>query len=146
VTSSSRYKSKSKPKPTFPDRVRTPADFAQLIRAMLAPNKAPIPVPLLLALGVDGEHILCGFGVQDDAETVADLRVDKLKALAAELGAVVLVLAHVLPPGSAVPGADAAREFSAIAEACHRADLLLVDCVVVRGGRWWSLRSLAASL
>lgn len=131
-------------KATFPERIRNAADFALFIGAMLAPNPEPFPVPLLLAVGVDDEKLLCGFGIQNDARTVADLRFDGLLLLAEELGAEALLLAHVLPPGSRAPGVRAARQFAMLAEEGDRAGLLLVDCVVVRGDEWWSLRSLAA--
>lgn len=130
--------------PTFPERIRKPADFAQFVRAMLAPNREPIPVPIILGVGVARDDTLCGFGLLDDARALTEVSTCDLTALADKLGAVALLLALALPPGSRSPAPEVVRSYSTLAKSTGRAGVLLVDCIAVCGDRWWSLRTLGS--
>jgi hypothetical protein len=68
------------------------------------------------------------------------VKVWELRALAEELDARSLVVA-VFPPGPALtPSAHELRSFVELRARARRAHVDLVDCIVVRGEKSWSLR------
>ena len=115
--------------------VLTAADAVALVRA-LAPHG---DVEGTLAIGLDRERQLCGVATNPRHRALSFVKVWELSALAAELDACTLVLA-VFPPGPFRPPSP--HEIDTFGELCvraHRAQVRLLDCVVIRGEHWWSL-------
>jgi hypothetical protein len=97
----------------------------------------------MLIVGLDDRRRVCGVGVNPHHRALSFLKVWELRALAEELDAHSLVVA-VFPSGDA--SAPTEHERAAFRDLCtraHRAQVLLHDCIVVRGGRTWSLRELS---
>ncbi len=96
----------------------------------------------MLVVGLDQEQRVCGVGVNPHHRALSFVKVWELRALAAELEARSVVIA-VFPTGGAT--APTEHELAAFRDLCtraRRAQVLLHDCIVVRGGRAWSLREL----
>jgi hypothetical protein len=119
--------------------VRGADDAVALVRA-LVPDGA---VEGMLVVGLDRDRRLCGVGLNPHHRALSFVKVWELEALAAELDACALVIG-LFPSGPI--RAPSPHELVAFVDLCtraRRAQMLLFDCIVVRGHRWWSMRELA---
>jgi hypothetical protein len=93
----------------------------------------------LLVIGLDDERRLSGVAVNPRHRSLSFVKVWELRALADELGARSLMIA-MFPTG---PGAEPSKHerwsFADLRDRAQRAHVDLLDCLVVRGGRCWSL-------
>jgi hypothetical protein len=100
----------------------------------------------MLVVGLAGDGEVCGVGLNPRHRALSFVKVWELAALAEELEASALVVV-LAPDGPA--RAPTPHEIDAFVDLCaraHRAQVVLSDCLVVRGGRTWSLRELAVPL
>ena len=95
-------------------------------------------------VGLDRELRLCGVGVNGNHRSLSFVKVWELAALVEQLDASALVVGLVPPGPSRVPSSYAVESFVELCARARRARVTLLDCVVVRGHRWWSLRELSA--
>jgi len=100
----------------------------------------------MLVVGLDRDGELSGVGLNPRHRALSFVKVWELAALAEELEA--CALAIVLVPGGPVrePTPHEIDAFVALRARAHRARLVLLDCIVVRGDQSWSLRELAVSI
>jgi hypothetical protein len=117
-------------------------DVATLVRELAADDEGG-EVEGMLVVGLDGDGQICGIAINPHHRALSFIKVWELAALVEELRACALVVA-VFPRG----GVDAPteHEVSAFTDLCaraHRAQVVLSDCLVVRGGRTWSMRELS---
>jgi hypothetical protein len=119
--------------------VRGADDVVALLRALVPDGDAEG----MLVVGLDHEQRLCGVGIDHRHRALSFVKVWELDALAAELDARSVVVAVFPRAGGAVPTEHELRAFADLRERARRAQVSLVDCLVVRGHRWWSLRELS---
>jgi hypothetical protein len=119
--------------------VRGANDAVSLLRALVPEGD----VEGMLVVGLDHEQRLCGVGINDRHRALSFVKVWELEALAAELDAHALVVAVFPRVERAVPSEHEVRAFVDLRDRARRARVSLVDCLVVRGHRWWSLRELS---
>jgi hypothetical protein len=98
----------------------------------------------MLVVGLDGEGQICGVGINSRHRALSFVKVWELSALAEELEAASLVVALFPRGGAPVPTAHEVSAFTDLCARAHRAQVVLSDCLVVRGGRPWSMRELSA--
>ena len=111
-------------------------DAVALLRELVGDE----PVEGLVVVGLDHEQHLCGVGLNERHRGLSWVKVWELVDLAAELEACALVIG-LFPTGrSRAPSDYEVRAFVDLAERVGRAQVLLLDCIVVRGHQWWSLR------
>jgi hypothetical protein len=118
-------------------------DVATLVRELAADDEGG-EVEGMLVVGINGEGQVCGVAVNPRHRGLSFVKVWELSALAEELDACSLVVA-LFPPGGANAPSD--HEVSAFTDLCaraHRAQVVLSDCLISRGGRTWSMRELSA--
>jgi hypothetical protein len=116
-------------------------DVATLVRELAADDGGG-EVEGMLVVGLDGDGHICGVALNSRHRALSFIKVWELSALAQELDACALVVA-VFPRGG--PDAPTEHELAAFTDLCaraHRAQVVLADCLVVRGARPWSLREL----
>jgi hypothetical protein len=116
-----------------------PLDAVSLVQALAVDGD----VEGLLVVGLDCDGSVCGVGVNRRHRALTFMKVWELAALAEELEAQALVVA-VFPGGG--PPSPTEHERAAFTDLCaraHRAQVVLADCIVVRGDRCWSLRELS---
>jgi hypothetical protein len=93
----------------------------------------------MLVIGFDEARRLCGVAVNPRHRALTFVKVWELRALAEELEASALVVA-VFPRGAGVePSAHERWVFADLQARAKRAQVELLDCLLVRGGRTWSL-------
>ncbi len=127
--------------PTVRLQVSGRADAAALLRQLATVR----PVDGLLVVGFDADGRLTGVGANDRHRSLSWVKVWELAELARQLEAhALLVGAFPRGPGRA-PSAHEITAFAALDERSERAGVLLLDCIVLRGERWWSLRELGRS-
>jgi hypothetical protein len=94
----------------------------------------------VVGFGHDGN--ICGVAVNSQHRALSWVKVWELASLAAELEVRDIVLA-VFPSGRApTPSAHELAVFSDLLVRTRRAGFVLLDCLVFRGDRFWSLREL----
>jgi hypothetical protein len=111
-------------------------DAVALLRELVGDD----PVDGLVVVGLDHEQRLCGVGVNPRHRALSWVKVWELADLAAEIDACTLVVG-LFPSG--VPRAPSQHEVESFVDLCERlkpAQVLLLDCIVLRGDQWWSLR------
>ncbi len=118
-------------------------DVATLVRE-LAADKEGGEVEGMLVVGLDGEGQMCGVAVNPRHGALSFVKVWELRALAEELDATSLVVALFPPGGADAPSDHEVWAFTDLCARAHRAQVVLSDCLVVRGGRTWSMRALSA--
>jgi hypothetical protein len=128
----------------IPRRFRGADDVARFVRAVFGADDAARLERGLLVIGIDEHDELVGVAVQSQRFTARELRAHELRDVAAELSAVALVVAQIEAPDEPVPGLEEALDFVVLASECEDLGTLLLDCVVISGHRWWSLRTRAA--
>jgi hypothetical protein len=118
-----------------------PIDTVSLVRALVPAREAEG----MLVVGLDRDGRISGVAVNPRHRALSFVKVWELGALADELDACALVVA-VFPSrgGCDVPTEHERTAFADLAARAHRARIVLLDCVVVRAERCWSLRELAA--
>jgi hypothetical protein len=119
--------------------VRGADDAVALVRTLVPGGD----VEGMLAVGLDRDRRVCGVGTNPHHRALSFVKVWELSALADELDASALVLA-LFPTGPC--RAPSLHELQAFADLCarsRRAQVLLFDCIVLRGHRWWSMRELS---
>ena len=117
-------------------------DVATLVQELAADDDGG-EVEGMLVVGLDGDGRVCGVAINPHHRALSFIKVWELAALVEELDAHALVVA-VFPRGG--PLAPTEHEISAFTDVCaraHRAQVVLADCLVVRGGRTWSMRELS---
>jgi len=120
-------------------------DVATLVHELAAEDDGG-EVEGMLVVGLDGAGQMCGVAINPHHRALSFVKVWELAALVDELGACALVIA-VFPRGG--PDTPTDHEVAAFTDLCaraHRAQVVLSDCLVVRGGRTWSLRELSRAL
>ena len=120
-----------------------PLDAVSLVQALAVDGD---DVEGMLVVGLDGDGRVSGVGVNPRHRALTFVKVWELAALAEELDAQSLVVAVF--PGSG-PSAPTEHERTAFTDLCaraHRAQVVLADCIVVRGDRCWSLRELRTAI
>jgi len=97
----------------------------------------------MLVVGIDRSGDVSGVGLNPRHSALSFVKVWELAALAEELEACALVV--VLVPEGPVrpPTAHEIDSFVDLRARAQRAQLVLLDCIVVRGDESWSLRELA---
>jgi hypothetical protein len=121
--------------------VRGPDEASALVRALVADGA----VEGMLVVGLDRDRRLCGVGVNPHHRALSFVKVWELEALAAELDAHALVIG-LFPSGPTRP--PSRHELDSFVDLCtraRRAQVLVFDCIVFRGHRWWSMRELSAA-
>jgi DNA repair protein RadC len=117
-------------------RIKGADDAVALLRELVGDD----PVDGLVVVGLDREQRLCGVGLNPRHRALSWVKVWELADLAAELGACALVVG-VLPSGvSRAPSRHEVESFLDLYQRLKPAQVLLLDCIVVRGSQWWSLR------
>lgn len=119
--------------------VRGADDAVALVRALVPEGV----VEGMFVVGLDEHRRLCGVGINPHHRALSFVKVWELSALSDELDASALVIG-LFPSGPC--RAPSQHELQAFADLCaraRRAQVLLFDCVVVRGHRWWSMRELS---
>ena len=117
-------------------------DVATLVRELAADTEGG-EVEGMLVVGLDGEGQICGVAVNPRHRALSFVKVWELSALAEELEANALVVALFPAGGADVPSDHEVSAFTDLCTRAHRAQVVLSDCLVVRGGRTWSLRELS---
>ena len=98
------------------------------------------PMEGMVVVGLDHEQRLCGVGLNPRHRALTWVKVWELADLAAELRASALVIG-LFPSGRVrAPSEHEIDAFVDLHERAARAHVVLLDCLVVRGHRWWSLR------
>jgi hypothetical protein len=120
-------------------QVKGADDAAALLRA-LVPDQ---PVKGMLVIGLDHEQRLCGVAVNPRHRCLSWTKVWELVDLAAELDACALVIGLFPAGGTREPTMHEVAAFVDLHERALRAQVLLLDCIVLRGGEWASLRRLS---
>ena len=118
-------------------------DVATLVRE-LAADRGGGEVEGMLVVGLDGEGQMCGVAVNPRHGALSFVKVWELSALADELEASSLVVALFPNGGADAPSEHEVSAFTDLCARAHRAQVVLADCLVVRGGRTWSMRELSA--
>lgn len=119
--------------------VRGAEDAVALVRALVPDHE----VEGMLVVGLDRDRRLCGAGVNPHHRALSFVKVWELEDLAIELDACALVIG-LFPSGP--ERAPSRHELDAFVELClraRRAQVVVFDCIVVRGHRWWSMRELS---
>jgi hypothetical protein len=100
----------------------------------------------MLVVGLDRDGEMCGVGVNPHHRALSFVKVWELAALAEELAACEVVIVLVPDGPCRPPTTHEIDAFVDLRARAHRAQLALVDCIVVRGEESWSLRSSAVDL
>jgi DNA repair protein RadC len=117
-------------------QVRGSDDAIALLRELVGRE----PVEGMVVVGLDHEQRLCGVGINRRHRALTWVKAWELVDLAAEFGACALVVG-LFPSGrSRAPSEHEIGAFVDLYERAVRAHVLVLDCLVVRGHRWWSLR------
>lgn len=117
-------------------QVKGADDAVALLRELVGTD----PIEGIVVVGLDEEQRLCGVGLNPRHRALSWVKVWELADLAAELGACALVVG-LFPSGrSRAPSEHEIGAFVDLHERAIRAQVLVLDCLVVRGHRWWSLR------
>jgi hypothetical protein len=97
----------------------------------------------MLVVGLDRDGEVSGVGVNPRHRALSFVKVWELAALAEELVACALVIVLVPQGRFRVPTAHEIDAFVDLRARAQRAQLVLLDCIVVRGDESWSLRELS---
>ena len=117
-------------------QVKGAEDAVALLRQLVGDD----PVDGLIVIGLDHEQRLCGVGLNPRHRALSWVKVWELAELAAEFDVCVLVVG-LFPPGvSRAPSWHEVDAFVDLYERLKAAQVLLLDCIVLRGDEWWSLR------
>ena len=111
-------------------------DAVALLRELVGND----PVDGLVVVGLDHEQRLCGVGINPRHRALSWVKVWELADLAAEIDACALVVG-LFPSGvSRAPSRHEVESFVDLYERLKPSQVLLLDCIVLRGSEWWSLR------
>ena len=111
-------------------------DAVALLRELVGEE----PVDGLVVVGLDRDQRLCGVGLNPRHRALSWVKVWELADLAAEFDACALIVG-LFPSGvSRVPSQHEVDSFVDLYERLKLAQVLLLDCIVLRGHQWWSLR------
>ena len=94
----------------------------------------------MLVLGLDRDGQLCGVAVNPHHRALSFVKVWELSALAEELDARALVIAVFPRGGPCAPTEHEVAAFVDLRSRAQRAQVVLLDCLVLRGDRSWPLR------
>jgi len=98
------------------------------------------PIDGLVVVGLDHERRPCGIAVNPRHRALSWVKVWELAELATESDACAL-LVGLFPSGrSRAPSPHEVEAFVDLHDRALQARVLLLDCIVVRGRQWWSLR------
>jgi len=118
-----------------------PLDAVSLVEALAADGD---DVEGMLVVGLDARRQLCGVAINPHHRALSFMKVWELEALVQELEACSIVVG-LFPAGPVrAPTAHEIAAFADLRARAHRAQVMLDDCIVARGGRTWSLRELSA--
>ena len=99
---------------------------------------------LIVGFGREGE--VSGVGVNPRHRALSFVKVWELAALAEELAACALVIVLVPEGRFRAPTTHEIEAFVDLRARAQRAQLVLLDCIVVRGDESWSLRELSLAM
>jgi hypothetical protein len=117
-----------------------PLDAVSLVQALAADGD---DVEGMLVLGLDVRRQLCGVAINPHHRALSFMKVWELEALLQELEACSLVVG-LFPSGPVrTPTAHEIEAFVDLSTRARRAQVMLDDCIVARGGKTWSLRELS---
>ena len=117
-------------------QIKGAEDAVALLRALVGDD----PVDGLVVVGLDHEQRLCGVGINPRHRALSWVKVWELADLAGELDACALVVG-LFPSGLCrAPSPHEVESFVDLYERLKPARVLLLDCIVLRGREWWSLR------
>ncbi len=125
-----------------PRTFRSPDDIAQFVRRCSAGGECEG----LLVFGLDHQLHVVGVAVNPRYHAIATIGVPELVLLAEELEAFALAIALVEPGEPRVPSEFEVRAYRELVRRCGGVGIVLLDCVVMRGDRWWSLVERARDL
>jgi DNA repair protein RadC len=117
-------------------QVKGADDAVALLRELVG----EAPIDGLLVVGLDAEQRLCGVALDSRHRALSWVKVWELAALAAELDACALVIGSFPSGQPRPPSRHEVDAFVALHARGKQARVLVLDCIVVRGHRWWSLR------
>jgi hypothetical protein len=101
------------------------------------------PAEGIVVVGLDRDGHPCGVAVNPNHRALSFMRVWELAALAEELDARALVVG-LFPAGrSRPPSPHEIAAFESLRARAQRAQVVLLDCLVVRGAQSWSLCELS---
>ena len=101
----------------------------------------------MLVLGLDRDGQPCGVALNPHHRALSFVKVWELSALTEELDASALMIAVFPRGGPRTPTEHEVAAFVDLRARAQRAQVVLLDCLVARGDRVWSLReSCAGSL
>jgi hypothetical protein len=118
--------------------IRGADDAIEMVRRLVPDGD----VEGMLVLGLDTQQRLCGVAVDRRHRALSFMKVWELEVLTAELDCHALVVAVFPRAARAVPSEHEISAFLGLRDRARRARVPLVDCLVVREHRWWSLRDL----
>jgi hypothetical protein len=121
--------------------LRRPVHGVDEAMALLHELVAEASVDGLLVVGLDRDRRPSGVAVNSNHRAVTWLKVWELADLAAELGASALLLGLFAGGPSRPPSRHEIDAFVGLCERARRAQVVLLDCIVVRDEVWWSLRA-----
>ena len=97
-----------------------------------------------LVLGRDPQWRMAGIEVLSYRPEVAFLDPSALAATTRRFGTSRLVAVAFQPDREVAPSAIEALQFVDVADRCADRGLVLLDCIVIQGHRWWSLHERAS--
>jgi hypothetical protein len=117
-------------------RIAGPDDAAAVFRELVK----EAAVEGLVVLGLDGHRRPCGVAANPRHRSLSWLKIWELADLVAEFGAHELLIG-IFPPGPGRPPSQHEIDvFVGLSERARQAQVVLLDCIVVRGDGWTSLR------
>ena len=124
--------------------VRGPEDVVSFLDACGVLSGASVQVLLGLAVTESDPlaHTICGAALRSGADAACPIDGEQLVDLADELLVGAVVLATVEPGTGNRPERPELTQFVALRRRCADAGVVLLDWIVCRGERWWSLREL----
>jgi hypothetical protein len=93
--------------------------------------------------GLDAGSRLVGCALNPQHRSAATIQPDHLLGVAHEIAAPALALVVFQSGEPRVPPVYEAHAFEELAARCLLLGLVVVDCIVMRGHHWWSLRERA---
>ncbi len=117
-------------------QVKGADDAVALLRELVGEE----PVDGLVVVGLDHDQRLCGVGLNPRHRALSWVKVWELAELAAEFDACALILGQFPSGVSRVPSQHEVESFVDLYGRLKPAQVLLLDCIVLRDHQWWSLR------
>lgn len=104
------------------------------------------PAEGIVVVGLDRDGRPCGAAVNPDHRALSFVKVWELAAIADELEAGAVVVGLYPSGPERAPTQHEVEAFVSLRMRARRAQVALVDCLIVRGDASWSLREMTAGL